>query len=43
MVKDKNAIFIVPDKLIWEEDSIVPAKKLLFTEEQLRERRTNSH
>jgi hypothetical protein len=43
MVKDKNAIFIVPDKLIGEEDSIVPAEKLLFTEEQLRERRINSH
>jgi len=39
MVKDKNAIFVVPDKVIWKEDSIVPAGKLLFTEEQLRERR----
>jgi len=39
MVKDKNAIFIVPDKLIWKEDSTVPAEKLLFTEEQLLERR----
>jgi len=43
MVKDKNAIFVVPDKLIWKEDSIVPAEKLLFTKEQLRERRINSH
>jgi hypothetical protein len=25
--------------LIWKEDSIVPAENLLFTEEQLRERR----
>ena len=43
MVKDKNAIFVVPDKLIWKEDSMVPAEKLLFTEEHLRERRINSH
>jgi hypothetical protein len=43
MVKDKNAIFVVPDKLIWKEDSIVPAEKLLFTEEHLRERRINSN
>ena len=43
MVKDKNAIFVVPDKLIWKEDSIVPAEKLLFTEEQLRGRRINLH
>ncbi len=43
MVEDKNAIFVVPDKLIWKEDSIVPAEKLLFTKEQLRERRINSH
>ena len=42
MVKDKNAIFVVPDKLIWKEDSIVPVEKLLFTEEYLRERRINS-
>ncbi|HUL20829.1 MAG TPA: hypothetical protein VLZ10_05195 [Thermodesulfobacteriota bacterium] len=43
MVKDKNAIFVVPDKVIWKEDSIVPTEKLLFTHEQLRERRINSH
>jgi hypothetical protein len=43
MVKDKNAIFVVPDKLIWEENSIVPGEKLLFTEEHSRERRMNSH
>jgi hypothetical protein len=43
MVKDKNAIFVVPDELIWEENSIVPAEKLLFTEEHSRERRINSH
>jgi hypothetical protein len=36
MVKDKNAIFVVPDKLIWEENSIVPAEKPLYTEEHLR-------
>jgi len=42
MVKDKNAIFVVPDKLIWKEDSIVPVEKLLLTEEYLRERRINS-
>jgi hypothetical protein len=43
MVKDKNAIFVVPDKLIWKEGSIVPAEKLLSAEGQLRERRINSH
>lgn len=43
MVKDKNAIFVVPDKLIWKEDSIVRAEKLLFTEEHLRDRRINSN
>ena len=42
-VKDKNAIFVVPDKLIWKEDSIVPVDKPLFTNEPLRERRINSH
>jgi hypothetical protein len=42
MVKDKNAIFVVPDKLIWKEDSMVPVEKLLFTEEYLQERRINS-
>ncbi len=41
MVKDKNAIFVVPDELIWKEDSMVPAEKLLFTEEHLRDRRIN--
>ena len=33
MVKDKNAIFVVPNKLIWQEDSIVPVEKLLYTGE----------
>ena len=41
MVKDKNAIFIVPDELIWKEDSIVPEKKMRLTKEKLRERRMN--
>jgi len=43
MVRDKNAIFVVPDELIWKEDSIAPAEKLLFTKEQLREIRMNPH
>jgi len=42
MVRDKNAIFVVPDKLISKEDSIVPVEKLLFPEEQLGEGRINS-
>ena len=43
MVKDKNAIFVVPNKLIWKEDSMVPAEKLLFTKKQSQERRITSH
>jgi hypothetical protein len=43
MVRDKNAIFVVPDKLIWKEDSTVPTEKLSFTQEQLQERKINSH
>jgi len=43
MVKDKNAIFVVPHELNWKEDSIVPAEKILFTKEEFRERRINSH
>ena len=42
MVKDQNAIFIVPDKLISKEDSIVSAEKRSFAEEQLQERRISS-
>jgi len=41
MVKDRNAIFVVPDKLIWKEDSAVSAEKLLFTKEHLRDRGLN--
>jgi hypothetical protein len=43
MVKDKNAIFVVPDELNWKEDSVVPAEKISFTREELRERRIISH
>ncbi len=43
MVKDKNTIFVVPDELIWKEDSIVPAEKLLFTEKHLEDRRISSN
>ena len=42
-VKDKNAIFVVPQELNWKEDSTVPAEKRLFTKDQFWERRTNSH
>jgi hypothetical protein len=42
MVKDKNAIFVVPHELNWKEESIVPAEKMLFTQEEFEERRINS-
>jgi hypothetical protein len=43
MVKDKNAIFVIPHELKWKEDSIVPVEKILFTQEEFWERRINSH
>lgn len=43
MVKDKNAIFVVPHELSWKEDSIVPVERILFTKEEFWERRMNSH
>lgn len=43
MVKDKNAIFIVPHELNLEKDSIGPAEKVIFTEEEFWGGRRNSH
>jgi len=42
-VKDKNAIFIVPHELNLEKDSIGPAEKVIFTEEEFCGGRRNSH